>query len=148
MQAIRYVKKTADQTTAAGALANVTSMSFTVDAGLYYAFHFIVMVSSANVGNGAKLGLTYPAATNFAGTVRALIAVDGTDAEFLGALTSSGDSVNANAAPVINTPYVYEVVGAILPSADGTLQLQFASTDGANNVTVEQGSIGILHMLT
>ena len=61
-----------------------------------------------------------------------------------GAVTASADVVIPTAVPAINTDYVLIVEGNILPSADGTVQLQARTETGTTNVIVRQGSYGFL----
>jgi hypothetical protein len=137
------VKKTADQTFNSATPANVTSLSFAVVAGRYYRYEFWVIVRSDTSTVGVALGVTYPAVTRAAATGMGLIA-SGAGGSFDTAITASGGHVITTAVPVINTDYLAKVEGLIVPSANGTLQLQARTETGTTVVTVRQGSCGFL----
>lgn len=138
------VKKSSDQTFNSATPANVTSLSFSVTSGVYYHFKFVCLVRSDTATVGVRATVTIPAVTRFGATMRTIIAADGAGAEFQGAITASADAVVPTAVPAINTDYILIVEGCILPSANGTLQLQAATETGTTVVTVRQGSVGIL----
>jgi hypothetical protein len=126
-------------------LANSTGLSFSVLSGVYYDFEFGVVWRTATATTGIKLGLTTPTFTVFSAMVNGNVAADGTAAEWTGSLTTSGDSSSLSGAEATNTDYIAFVRGMILPSANGTLQLQHAAeVAAAGNVTVRQGSFGRL----
>lgn len=126
-------------------LANVTGLSFAVTAGTLYRFTFFIAYRTAATTTGARFGVTLPAVTTFAATTRlAGFAADGTDSEFTGALTTSGDSAMSTAVAAASTDYLAVVEGVLLPSANGTLQLQAATEVNASAVTVRNGSHGQL----
>lgn len=138
------VKLTADQTFLTTGLANVTGLVFPVTAGTLYRFTFFAVFRSSLATAGARLGLTLPAFTTYTGSVRiAGRAADGTDSEFVGALTTSGDSVVSSAVAATNTDFLAVVEGVLLPSANGNLQLQ-AAPEVAATLTVRNGSHGQL----
>jgi hypothetical protein len=135
------VKLTADQTfNSTTTLANVNGLSFAVTSGQYYRFSCYLTVQSDTATSGLKIGLTTPTFTIFSATGRTLVAADGVSSEYQGAITSSGDSVAATDVPATATDYLYEVVGNLLPSATGTLQVQAAEDVAAGNVKVRNGS--------
>jgi hypothetical protein len=138
------VKKTSDQTFTSGTPANVTSLSFAVTSGRYYKFKFDVIFRSDTATIGLELTLTFPGITRFAASVKIPVAADGTAALWNGWITSSGDSVAGSGVQAINTDYYAEVEGVILPSANGTLQLQASTETGAGTITVRQASLGYL----
>ena len=135
---------TADETGATTATLANTSLNFAVTNGVYYAFRFYCLWRSTVATVGLKLGLTTPTFTVFGATVRILIAADGVGAELQGAITTSGDSVIGTAAVAINTDYVSVIEGVILPSATGTLMVQYAAEATGATVTMRNGSAGEL----
>lgn len=138
-------KKTSDQTFNSTTPVDVTQLSFPVSASHYYKFEFFVLVrSEVSATTGVAVAVTTPAFIRFGATARAIIAADGTGAEFQGAMTTSGDAVIPTAVPAINTDYLHIVEGVLLPSANGTLQMQARTETGTLQVNVRQGSIGIL----
>jgi hypothetical protein len=141
------VKKTVDQTANVVALADVTSLVFPLVAGRTYKFEFTIAYRTAVLTTGIALSVAVPAFTTLAATARSLFAVDGSGAEFIGAITASNDTVIATAVPVANTDYMAKVEGIIVPSANGNVQLRFASEVGASLVTIRAGSVGLLYDL-
>ena len=138
------VRKAADQTFANATLANVSDLSFAVVAGRYYHFRFVLLVRSNTATVGVKLSVTVPAFTRFGARAGHPVAVDGVGCEFFGAITASGDAVIPTAVPAVNTDYLAVVEGLLLPSANGTLQLQAATETGTTQVIVRQASVGFL----
>ena len=138
------VRKTADQTFANATLANVSDLSFAVVTGRYYHFRFVLLVRSNTATVGVKLSVTVPAFTRFGARAGHPVAVDGVGCEFFGAITASGDAVIPTAVPAVNTDYLAVVEGLLLPSANGTLQLQAATETGTTQVIVRQASVGFL----
>ena len=131
---------TADEPGKTDATLTNTSLSFAVTSGVYYRFRFTVLWRTTSAIHGLKLGLTTPAFTVFGATVRHIIGADGAGAELQGALTTSGGAVTGTNAPVVTTDYVSTIEGVILPSASGTLMLQYAAEATGATVTLRQGS--------
>jgi hypothetical protein len=127
-------------------LTDITGMTLPVVSGKYYFFKFEIGYQAAATTTGIKLGVTIPAATIFAATVSALVstAADGTANVFFGHLTSSGDSVIGTGTPAATTTHLAEIQGIIVPSANGNIQLQAATEVAASNVTVKQGTVGLI----
>lgn len=138
-------KTGAAQTATTATLANITGMSFAVTSGVYYHFKFLVTFRSTLATVGLKLGLTFPAVTRFSGSCRIPIAAAGAGGELQGPITATGGSVSGSAVAVINTDYCAICEGIILPSANGTLQLQFAAETTGATVTVQPESVGFLY---
>jgi hypothetical protein len=142
------VKLTADLAAATSVtLANTTGLSFSVTAGTYYAFEFLIVYSSAATTTGLKASLTVPASTVFAASASIPTAADGASAMWHGWITTSGDAVTGSGVQAINTNYVAVLKGVILPSGNGTLQVQHATEIAASGITVKRGSCGILYTL-
>lgn len=121
-----------------------TPLVVAVSSGVTYAFRYYIVWRTTLATVGLKLGLTTPAFTVYAATVRHVIAADGTAALFTGALTTSGDSVIGTAAPVANTDYLSVIEGIIRPSANGSLTVQYAAETTGATVTMRAGSGGVL----
>ena len=141
------VKSTADQTKTDATLINVTNNSFSVTSGVYYHFRFMVPHRSTVATVGLKLGLTFPAVTVFACFLQSNLAVAGVGGGSQGFITASGGSFIVTAIPAINTDYLAVVDGVILPSANGTLQLQFAAETTGATVTCRNGAMGFLYTI-
>ena len=141
------VKSTADQTKADATLINVTNCSFALTAGAYYKFQFLIPFRSTVSTVGLKIGLTFPTVTVQACTAQIPIAAAGAGGVLQGYIVASGGSVLGTAVPAINTDYLAVVDGFILPSANGTLQLQFAAETTGATVTCRNGACGVLYTL-
>lgn len=141
-----FVRLAADETGKVDANLVNTGLSFPVTSGVYYLFRFYVAYRSTVLTVGLKLGLTTPTFTTFAASVRiAGNAADGATTEpWAGNLTSSGDFVIAPAAVATGTDYLAVVEGLILPSANGTLMVQYAAETTGATVTMRRGSAGDL----
>jgi hypothetical protein len=127
------------------ALINTTGLAFPVANGVHYGFKFVVLFQTVALTTGIRFGLTFPAVTRFGCSVSIPdAAVDGTAAFWHGRITASGDSVVSAGVEAINTDYVAVIEGVIVPSANGTLQLQHATEVNTSNVLVRQGSYGCL----
>jgi len=138
-----YDKLTADETGATTATLQNTSLSFAVTNGTYYMFRFYVVWRSTSTTVGIKIALTFPAVTAFAAIARLPIQTGsaGTSGgELQGSLTSSGEFIIVTASAAANTDYLGVIEGTILPSADGTLLLQYAAETTGATVTVKRGS--------
>jgi len=136
-----FAKLTADQPFTTTSLANVTGLAFAVTAGTLYRFSFDVIFRSAATTTGIGLGLTGPAVTSLAATARIPIGADGAGGELQGWLTSSGDAVIGTGVQAIGTDYLARLEGVVLPSANGTVQLQARSEIAASQITVRNGSV-------
>jgi hypothetical protein len=134
--------------TNATGLANVTGVSFAVAANTDYRFEFLILFQSNNVANGPKFALTSPAGSSITYHVTIPTAADGTDADYEGQGTTSGDTVQVGAVPAASTTYLARIVG-ILQNAGtaGTLQLQHASVGAGATVTTKAGTSGLLTTL-
>jgi hypothetical protein len=142
------VKLTADLTASTSTtLANAAGLSFAVTAGTYYSFEFVVLFQAAATTTGLRLGLTCPAFTVYSARVEIPVAADGVSGDMQGWLTTSGDSVLGTGVQAITTTYAATIRGVILPSASGTLQVQYATEVSASGVTIKQGAHGIMRVV-
>lgn len=142
------VKTTASQPNSTQTLADATGLTFTVNSGITYYFEFFLLFSMDNAANGLNCGLTFPASTAFSAAAMIPNGADGTSAARYGWITSSGDSVTASTSPSPSgTVFMASLKGEIKPSATGTLQVQFASSDPARTVTLQASSCGTLQMV-
>jgi hypothetical protein len=141
------VKMTADQTVSTTTLASATGMSFSVTAGTYYHFKFLVNYRTAATTTGIGIGLTFPASTASSAEVSIPVTTAGTAGEFHGWITASGGKVTSSATPTNSATYLAIVEGNILPSTTGILQLQFCSEVASSNAIMKQGSVGFLYTI-
>jgi len=140
----QVVHLTADETSATTATLANTSLLFTVVSGLYYQFVFDLVWQTSDVTVGLKIGLTTPTLTRFTAMAQIVEAADANNAVFSGTINSSGDSVSSSGGAVINTDLPARITGVILPSASGTLRVQYAAETTGATVTLKRASCGIL----
>jgi hypothetical protein len=136
-------KLTADEAGATTATLQNTGLSFAVTNGSYYMFRFRVLMRTTSTTVGLKFGLTVPAFTSFGAVARIpiLVGSNGTSGgEVQGAITASGEFLVTASAPTANLDFLCMVDGVLLPSADGTLMLQYAAETTGQTVTMRQGS--------
>ena len=137
------VKRTADTTASANTPLGIGGMSFSVTSGTYYSYKYTLIYSTAAPTTGIKLSLTYPAGT--AASARLTIAgvvIDGATTEpWVGTINASADVVVSPTVAVVNVDYIATIEGSILPSASGTLVLQW-SPEVAAAATLRNGSSG------
>jgi hypothetical protein len=95
-----------------------------------------------------KLGLTFPAAAVVSAFAQIPQAVDGTAQNFMGQITSSGDSVTSISTQFPNTDVISLVEGSIVPTANGNLALVFGTELSTTaGVVIKQGTNGRLEKL-
>lgn len=140
---VSAVKKTSDQTMASTTLAEDTELKFPVKSGIYYQFEFKVAYTSSATASGLKLSVTNFSSTIFSAIAHIPAIADDEAAFWHGAITYAGDPVTGSGTPALVNVFLATVEGVLLPSADGTLQLQFASETGAS-MTMKRGSCGML----
>ena len=126
----------------------LTELKFTVSNTIHYALDFGVVYASRISSAGLRLGMTYPQASSFSANVRipSLVAT-GTDSEIQGNIIVSGSSVVAPSTPLASTMYWANVYGSIVPSANGTLQLTYATEVAGQAISTFVGSYGVLTTL-
>ncbi len=131
-------------------LADVTGLVLPVTSGVYYHFEFHMIYQAAATTTGIKCSVTIPSVTTFAAVAQLPVstAADGTANIYYGHISSSGDAVVGTGTPAATTNTYAWIEGNILPSASGSVQLQYASEVAASNVTIKQGSSGILTRLS
>lgn len=140
---VQTTRKTSDQIIASATLADA-GLEFVLINGTYYHYKFVVLFRSADTTIGPKVTVSYPSVTAAGATAQILFAADGAAALWSGAITTSLDTVTATDVPVASTDYIAIIEGVILPSAAGVLKVQAANESGTTNLTVRQGSCGIL----
>ena len=138
----KFIKKTADQTFTATAVANVTQLAIPVVAGVSYKYKFNVLYTAAGTGTGLRIGITYPASSissalaNIPGST-----VDGTGFMFSGFINNSGDSVMAANTPAATpTVIMANIEGVFVATITGTIQLQAATEIAASAIVIKAGS--------
>jgi hypothetical protein len=140
---------TADETGKTDATLTDTALLFSVTSGRYYMFMFFIGYQSTVATVGLKLGMTTPTFTIFTAlSETAGQAADKAGAVWQGTLNSSGDATVATATLTINTDEIAIIRGFILPSANGTLRVQYAAETTGATVTMKRGSCGVMWDLT
>ena len=87
--------------------------------------------------------VTIPGATVFSAWAQGWSsAADGTDSQFVGRITASGDAVTATGSEAADTSYLCFIQGIFVPSGNGNIQVQYASEISGSTVTIKQGSYG------
>jgi hypothetical protein len=148
---LQILKKTADTVFASATPADVpvgasgAALAFSVVSGRTYYFRFVCLVRSDTQTVGPALSVTVPAATRF-GAKGVLVgtAADGVDGAYEGAITASDDAVAVGNVAAVDTDYIFALEGILIPSANGSLTLRARTETGTTNVTVRQGTIGML----
>lgn len=147
MNAPTSVRITSTVSTTTTALANVTSLVVSVTSGNNYYFKFGVIYTSTVAATGIILGATTPTFSVYAANVACPAAADATSAMFFGWLTTSGDSVTSTGVQQTagtGARYLATVEGFISPTANGTVQVQYASEVNNTTISVIPGSFGML----
>lgn len=151
---LNTVKITSDINTSSETLGNATGLSFSVTSGQYYYFRFVLLVQSDNTNVGLQYATTHPSVTAYGARVSHMATSGATDIgathEHQGYLTAADAQCSASTTSEADTSLISVVEGIIIPSADGTLQLQYAVESGAGSgtVTIKQGSMGWLYDYT
>lgn len=135
-----FTRSTANQTFSTTGMTNVTSLSFAVGAGVIYKYRFHILYTSAASATGLKVGLTYPAVTTASAVVQIPSGNDGTGSQYQGTINTSGDAVAATGTSAATSVHYASIQGVIIPSANGTVQLQAASEVNGSNIVISAGS--------
>lgn len=137
---ISRIKISADQTNNTTTLSSINGLSLAVVNASYCKFKAVLIFRTAATTTGIRLGITCPAFTVFSAKAEIPMAADGVGGDMQGYITSSGDSVLTTAVAAANTDFIAVINGVIKPSANGTLQLQFASEVALSNAVIRDGS--------
>ncbi len=133
-------RATQTQSLTATGLANLTSLALAVVLGVTYRVRGLVLFTSAATTTGLRLGLTCPAGV-VACAVSIPIAADAAAAAWHGQINASADSVVGSgvqsAAPAV---FCAQIDGVLVPSANGTLQLQGATEILNSAIVIQPGS--------
>lgn len=138
------VKITADQTSTSTTVANVTGLAFSVLSGRYYRFSFEMIHRTTDLTKGLRATITTPTFTSFAAVCRSMAGASGGGGEHQYPISASGEEVAFANATGADTDYIARIEGSILPSANGTIQVQFGLEATAATVTIRKGSNGLL----
>lgn len=130
----------ADVSDNAGActMTDMTGMSFAVTSGTTYRFRATIIYTSAATGTGIGLAATGPAASIFAYNFSSALTTKTTGGGG-GSAGTGGCTANSVSAAATGNSAVIE--GVITPTANGTVQLRFASELNGSAVTIKSGSL-------
>lgn len=120
----------------ADTLASVTGLSAALVSGATYKFRAVIAYNSAATTTGARFTVNGPTATHLNYTYRNTLTAT---TEMFGYATAYQIPAAAGATSLA-AGNIAIVEGQVTPSADGTLQVQFASEVSASAVTVLAGS--------
>lgn len=144
---IATVVKTSEQTLATATLTDVSQLSFAVSNGGRYHWEFVVAYRQETATVGLVVGITNPAAAVNAFHAEIPSGAAGVDGFHEGYGNSSGDTITAANTPAAGTSFLAKLRGVLVPTADGTLQLQVANETGTSTLTIREGSCGFLTTL-
>lgn len=121
----------------ANTLQDVTGMSLGVVAGQTYWFEFVIDYTAAATATGSRWTLNGPAITRLSYTSEYALT---TTTKTLNNLTAFQQPAASNATSAATTGNIATIWGFFTPSANGTLQLQFASEVASSAITAKAGS--------
>ena len=137
-------KLTSNFTTTSSTLGNVTGLSFSVASGSYYLFEYSLRYEVSNTATKPIVALTTPTFDTRDFHARVDYSLSG---EPCLNLVASGTGVTQTNAVVATTAYLLTIKGTIKPTANGTVQLQAASSDNTNTLTIAEGSCQLSWLL-
>lgn len=133
----RYVILSSDvinNNAVANTLQNVSGLSFNVSAGVTYRFYAIIPYTSQQTNNGSRWTINAPS-TTFIGYVSRYVdnpeSINYCDAVNLPSACSNNSKLTGNIAVI---------QGVIIPSANGVVQVQFASQIANRSITAKAGA--------
>lgn len=135
------IELAADVANATTAFANVTGLSFPVLAGVNYRFKGLIVYTPNAATTGIRVSLTGPAnPTLLAYAVGSFLSNVGGAANRWDNAQNTYDAGTVSTGALAGTN-ILEIIGFIRPSANGTLQLRFASEVAvANGIIIRAGS--------
>ena len=139
---VTYVKRTTQQVIPGSTPVDITSMGIAVVSGHFYAVRIWIVCRTTLSGTGIQHTVTTPTLTHLALLAQARsAAADGSNVQWTGIINASGDVVVPTGANTANVDQIIFMNGIIIPSANGTLQVQMASETGTEDVSFEAGFI-------
>ncbi|MFA4937361.1 MAG: hypothetical protein WC575_03690 [Patescibacteria group bacterium] len=120
----------------ANTLATCTGLSFSVSSGTRYRFYALIWYTSAVATTGSRWTLTGPATTNMSYQSTYTLTATTITTNFATAYSIPAAS---NASSIV-AGNIAIIVGTILPSAAGTVAVQFASEIASSAITCKAGS--------
>ena len=120
----------------ANTLENVTGLSFSVQAGITYRFYATIPYTSSSQTNGSRWTINAPTTTFLSYNSRYTLSAITETINYLSTLNAPS-TCNTNS----NTGGNLAVIqGVIIPSANGTVQVRFASEISGQSITAKAGA--------
>lgn len=139
-------RKTSDQASTSTSFADVTELTFAVEASTNYRFRFVVFLVTSSTGEGYALSVNGPSGTYKIGGLIPTGAGSATDQTGVQQSGAAADTtgLNVTTGPGSTQPVLALIEGVVLVGGSaGTLALRVkAETGGANSVTVQTNSYG------
>lgn len=141
----QVVRQTAsDSNTSNTTLDNIPGLAFAVASGRRYHFKFMGTYQTAATTTGMSMAFSGPSMTDFAAVYSMQQGAAGTDQYYQNTSLALTTVITSTGVVAATTNYAWMVEGVCLPSAAGTIQLQYRSEVSASNVTVQNTGVGIL----
>lgn len=121
----------------ANTMADVTGLNFPVLSGQRYKFRFVAVYTSAATTTGSRWSVTGPAFTSLAATSSYSLT---TTSNTINTIVAYDMPAASNASSATTTGNIAIIEGFIVPSADGNLQMRFASEIASSAITAKVGS--------
>lgn len=121
----------------ANTIADVTGLSFDVEAGLTYEFEFSIIYTAAAATTGSRWAINGPTSPTFL-AYNSQYPIDATTQTINNAVAY--DIPAASNASSLTAGNVARIKGTIIPSAAGTVIARFASEVSASAITAKAGS--------
>jgi hypothetical protein len=142
-------RTTAQYTNSTTTSSNIAGLSKDIKSGRTYRIDAAGIFQTAATGTGLGLNFTGPAVTFMGWRARIQLAAAGSDQYYEGTVTTAAAAmattkVVSTAVVAANTNYLWEVSGLVVPSADGTLQLQGSSEAASSQIIIQLGAVMIL----
>jgi hypothetical protein len=122
----------------ANTLADVTGLSFAVISGNTYKFRFYVTYTAAINTTGSRWTITGPTATTISYIQQ--YNLDGVSFQWASRTSYDAGNLSSGSTTTAGAANIAIVEGVITPSANGTVQLRFASEITASAITAKAGS--------
>ena len=120
----------------ANTLENVTGLSFSVQAGITYRFYATIPYTSSSQTNGSRWTINAPTTTFLSYNSRYTLSAITETINYLSTLNAPSTCNNNS-----NTGGNLAVIqGVIIPSANGTVQVRFASEISGQSITAKAGA--------
>jgi hypothetical protein len=126
----------ADVTNSTTTLANVTGLTFNVVSGITYRFYVIIPYTAAATTTGSRWTLTAPANTILAYTSKYTITATTQTVNY----ATANDIPAAANASSLTSGNVCIIEGVVRPSANGAVQIRFASEIAASAIVAKAGA--------